>query len=423
MYKYKILVALATALSLSASVPVFAADLDVLTTLDVCDSLGISGLTLSSSRNCLKISGEVEYTFTWGDYDADHTIIDNLEYAGDVDVFIGDDAEDWESTAEFSLTFDTTAASDFGPVRGVITLEGTHETVVEDLVVDNETDEVVIDEAYVAVGDSTVIMAGMKGSIAATGNDTSFTFQELFNEDEASGVGYNSDATNTDIDTGGHVIQIEADLGNGLQVRGGLEDLDDRGTLVGVLVYESDAIDGHVTLLVDEVLTGVAKDWAIHAGMTADFDDFRVRAALAANNDGWWNGLLTADAEFDIFTIAAGAEMTSEQEFGIAGSVAAEVAEGVVINLGSRALREADSDLAIDTAIEGEIDLTETIVLIAGGGYIHESDDPNGLTYGRVTLEWTPGGDFETELTGRVHSRPGTDLGYELIVGATQSFQ
>jgi hypothetical protein len=408
---------------LGVASPGFAANLGVLTTLDVCDSLGISGLTLSSSDNCLKISGEVEYTFIWGDYDADHTIIDDLEYAGDVDVFIGDDAVDWESTTEFSLTFDASSASDFGTARGVITLEGTHETVVEDLLVDDETNEVVIDEAYVAIGDSTVIMAGMKGSIAATGDDTSFTYQEMFNEDEASGVGYNSDATNTDIDTGGHVIQIESDLGNGVTLRGGLEDLDDLGTLVGSVIYESDTIDGHVTVLADEVLTGVVNDWAIHAGMTADLDNFRVRAALATNNDGWWNGLLTADAEFDIFTIAVGAEMTSEQEFGVAGSVSTEVSDGVVLNLGSRAFRESDGELTIDTLVEGEVELGETVTVIAGAGYIHESEDPVGLAYGRVTLEWSPGGDFETELTGRIHSRSGSDLGYELTFAATRSFQ
>src|SRR5690606_11272622 len=47
----------------------FAADLGVLTSLDVCDALGISGLTISSSDNCLQITGGVSYEFNWGDYD------------------------------------------------------------------------------------------------------------------------------------------------------------------------------------------------------------------------------------------------------------------------------------------------------------------------------------------------------------------
>ena len=44
-----------------------AADLGVLTSLDVCDDLGLSGLTISSDTNCLQITGEVKYKFTWGD--------------------------------------------------------------------------------------------------------------------------------------------------------------------------------------------------------------------------------------------------------------------------------------------------------------------------------------------------------------------
>ena len=39
----------------------YAADLGVLTSLDVCDALGLSGLTISSDTNCLQITGEVKY--------------------------------------------------------------------------------------------------------------------------------------------------------------------------------------------------------------------------------------------------------------------------------------------------------------------------------------------------------------------------
>src|SRR5690554_4484772 len=47
----------------------FAADLGVLTSLDVCDDLGLSGLTISSDTNCLQISGSVAYTFEYGNWD------------------------------------------------------------------------------------------------------------------------------------------------------------------------------------------------------------------------------------------------------------------------------------------------------------------------------------------------------------------
>ncbi|HHY49267.1 MAG TPA: hypothetical protein GYA10_05920, partial [Alphaproteobacteria bacterium] len=49
----------------------YAADLGVLTSLDVCDALGLSGLTISSDTNCLQITGSVSYEFRWGDYEGD----------------------------------------------------------------------------------------------------------------------------------------------------------------------------------------------------------------------------------------------------------------------------------------------------------------------------------------------------------------
>ena len=41
------------------ALPAAAADLGVLTALDVCDELGLSGLTVSSDSNCLQISSEL----------------------------------------------------------------------------------------------------------------------------------------------------------------------------------------------------------------------------------------------------------------------------------------------------------------------------------------------------------------------------
>ena len=98
------------------------------------------------------------------------------------------------------------------------------------------------------------------------------------------------------------------------------------------------------------------------------------------------------------------------------------ISDAVTINLGSRAFVEADSDLTIDTILEVEFEATETITLIAGGGYVYESDDPVGVTYGGLALEWNPDGDFEAELSGQINSRPGDDLGYEFNITATKAF-
>src|SRR6185295_6891492 len=46
----------------------FAADLGVVTSLDVCDELGLSGLTISSDDNCLVITGGVTFEYSLGSY-------------------------------------------------------------------------------------------------------------------------------------------------------------------------------------------------------------------------------------------------------------------------------------------------------------------------------------------------------------------
>src|ERR1700750_490460 len=46
----------------------YAADLGVVTSLDVCDELGLSGLTISSDDNCLQITGGVTFEYDWGAY-------------------------------------------------------------------------------------------------------------------------------------------------------------------------------------------------------------------------------------------------------------------------------------------------------------------------------------------------------------------
>src|SRR6185369_773035 len=48
----------------------YAADLGVVTSLDVCDELGLSGLTISSDDNCLVITGGVTFEYNIGDTEA-----------------------------------------------------------------------------------------------------------------------------------------------------------------------------------------------------------------------------------------------------------------------------------------------------------------------------------------------------------------
>ena len=220
----------------------YAADLGVLTSLDVCDSLGLSGLTISSDTNCLQITGEVKYKFTWGDYDTDASAdIEVANGEGSITFIDDNGGNDWESRFDAWIKFVATASSDFGPAKAVLklkevddktvksysygsytgytygysgtatgtvtvssadlngdpsyaTVSGTVASVTSTNTVtyasgisyntsvnDDDTNGVVLDEAYVSIGDSTVISAGKKGSIMNKGDDVPLNWLGLFN--------------------------------------------------------------------------------------------------------------------------------------------------------------------------------------------------------------------------------------------------
>jgi hypothetical protein len=191
----------------------FAADLGVLTSLDVCDNLGLSGLTISSDTNCLQITGEVKYKFQWGDYQTNSWAV--RTGAGNYTAIGGDGEYDWDTRYDAWLKAVGTADSDFGPAKATIKLKAVSHKVTADSIVtgivstgastdttddvigttdidpnlvvagSSDTDgHVIIDEAFVSIGDSTVIMAGKKGSIMNKGDDEPLNFLGLFNSEK-----------------------------------------------------------------------------------------------------------------------------------------------------------------------------------------------------------------------------------------------
>ena len=399
------------AAGLSAS-GAYAADLGVLTSLDVCDSLGLSGLTISSDTNCLQITGEVVYSFSWGDYndstDPSADLTDGNGGTGDkgsVAWDAGDGFENWDSLVEGYLKFVATADSDFGPAKAVIKLAFEDE--------DDDQNAVWVDEAYVQIGDSTVIMAGLKGSIFNDSDDEPLNWLGLFGSEIAdTGV---SDSLY--IATGGHVIQVTADLGNGLSLSGGLEDLNDEGTAVGVIAYKGDGLSAHASFKAGEILDGNIDDWAVHAGFAGTFDNFKVVAAGAFDSNDYWNVLASASATFDMFEVAVSGEATSEDEWGVGASIGATVSEGVKLNLGGRMLEENDGDQIYQVAAQVAAEVTESITLTGTVGYVDEEGDD--LFYGSGKLAWAPGGDFTTSITATVN----TNDAYKIETEFKKTFQ
>jgi len=473
----------------------YAADLGVLTSLDVCDSLGLSGLTISSDTNCLQISGGVEYEFIWGDYEgatgtaagaapvggivvtgpANNTL---MASNGGYDPFtiatpgfdLADASRnnDWSSKVKAWVQFVGTAASDFGPASAVIKLQqksysiikneggpaaGSTATPVNSLVGTGSGNAgVVIDRAYVSVGDTTVLTAGKVGTIMNFGDDVPLNFLGLFQSSKVdTGVKWRKDL----IGDGGHGIQVTSDLGNGVKVGAALENLDggkaavaspgltssttaaagtaaniaNAGTAVGVISYAGDGIAAHLTVAASGILDGVVENWGYHAGFSGTFDVVKVVAALSGDNSGYWNGLASASATFDIFTLAISGEAVQEggnTDYGFGGSVGAAVTDTVSINVGGRYFRDntpASASDAYQVAAQLVAAVTETITLTGEVGLYNRSAPPAGVAvnvyYGSAQAEWKPGGGFTTSLKGEAYSNGA----YKATFKAAKTFQ
>ncbi|MBN9317739.1 MAG: hypothetical protein J0I99_18520 [Devosia sp.] len=426
----------------------FAADLGVLTSLDVCDALGLSGLTISSDTNCLQITGEVKYNFNWGDYtdNGDSAVFVDTEADGGLDLLpVGNGYNDWSSKFSAWIKFVATADSDFGPAKAVLKLKQKDYKLVTDAgysgssAYDTSTGSssggVYMDEAYVSIGDSTVIMAGKKGSIMKKGDDEPLNWLGLFNsEDVDSGVSWGPDVS---IGDGGHVIQITSDLGNGVSVGAGLENLDgstasEAGTAVGYIAYAGEGISAHVTVAAAGVLDGTVEDWGVHAGFAGTFDNFKVVLAGAYGHDDvmsrdYWNVLASASATFDMFTIAASFEAVqndgNDTDYGAGASIAATVSDGVTLNLGGRWYHEGTSgDDSYQIAASVAAAVTESITLTGEIGYLN-NDDGEDAMYGSAKLAWAPGGGYTSSVKGTVSSANWGDLGYKIETEFKKTFE
>lgn len=410
----------------------YAADLGVLTSLDLCDDLGISGLTISSDTNCLAITGEVKYTFKWGDYADDSGVDVEFDQYDDITWDAGDGEYDWDSRVDAWIKFVATANSDFGPAKAVIKIKDVQQkTYTGDGPTSgtgSDTGGPIFDEAYVSIGDTTVLMAGKKGSILNKDDDEPLNWLGLFHSEAVdTGVGWGG-AT---IGDGGHVIQVTHDLGNGVSISGGLENLNDStystaGTAVGVLAYAGDGMTAHVSFAAGGVLDGVVEDWGMHAGFTGTFDMFKVVAAAAFSDDNgtqFWNVLGSVSATFDMFTLAVSGEMTSEDEWGVGGSISAAVTDGVTLNAGARYFDNAGggTDYNWEGAVGMTVAVTESVTLEASAGYVYENwgGGDDSLFYGKGKASWAPGGGFTASLAAEAN----TESAYKVTSEFKKTFE
>jgi hypothetical protein len=509
---------LGTVAAAGLSTGAFAADLGVLTSLDVCDALGISGLTISSDTNCLQLSGGVSYEFNWGDYrrsadfdtlpgnvwaDADDGTNDFAVEGFAINGLTGDEEHiDYESKVTAWLKAVGTADSDFGPAKAVIGLQQVSRyrttnagwTQTDDNAAvagyfgqglnNDSTQGFELSEAYVAIGDTTVIMAGLRvdgkdGSIGNFDDDTPFNYLGTFGSSITDGGLLFKDGAPI---FGGASIQVVSDLGNGLSVGVGLENIDNTdgntkdagtfdihpaimrsdyaGTLLGVVSYAGEGITAHLTGGAIGVLDGNVDSWFAHAGATGTFDNFSLRAGGAYLRDdtlgldgNFFQGILSGKATFDMFTIALSGEYKSSEAaianvqngvdvnnadgWGFGGSISATVTDGITLNLGGRYFNTnptvgADFDQwQVEAGIVAAV--TETITASAavgvyGGDVVEAELGAGGLPplsgddqayYGSVGLDWAPGGGFKSGIKGAATS----EGAYKLTFKASKTFE
>lgn len=376
----------------------FAADLGVVTSLDVCDELGISGLTISSDDNCLVITGGVSFEYSIGDF-TDTPLI-TLANGGVVNTSTADGTLNSTLDIDAWLQFVATADSDFGPATATIKLLSDDNNGVDDDPDTVDTDEwdVQVDAAWVGIGDTTMLMAGKKSSIFNDKDDGPLNYLGLFNSSIVdAGVGFSP----TTAATGGNVIQLVHNLGNGLSIGGAVENLmtatTANPTFVGVLAYAGDGVTAHVSGAAD--LAGL---WKIHAGFTGAWDPIKVVAAVAADQSGYWNALGSLSATFDMFTLAVSGEANSMGDFGVGGSASATVSEGVSVNLGARWITNgADTLWQAEGGISAAV--TETITATAAVGTV-QSSVANSNIYVKGGLAWAPGGGFTSSISGEANT-------------------
>lgn len=389
----------------------YAADLGVVTSLDVCDELGLSGLTISSDDNCLVITGKVSFEYDWGDYDPGFVYLGSPNNTGNqykvmnplgVQDSNKGDVDAW-------LKFVGTANSDFGPATATIKLISENNTGTKDW-------SVGIDEAWVGIGDTTMLMAGYKGSIFNSGDDVPLNYLGLFNSSSVNtGVGFMT----AKADTGGDVIQVVSNLGNGVSVKGGLEALGSPfGMLtgVGVLEYAGDGFTAHVSTAIGPDQKGVVPGWGwkVHAGFTGAWDPVKVVGAVSADETGYWDALGSVAATFDMFTLAASGEALAGGSWGVGGSIKAGVTDGVTLNLGGRYFHDTGAQTAlpgdvyqVEAAVSAAV--TETITLTGAVGATDSTvATSHGLVfYGSGGVAWAPGGGFTAGSSLTVNSLGG----------------
>lgn len=399
----KLAVLAAAAIGAGLSLPAYAADAggSEFVALDVCNALGVLGLTFSSDDTCLSISGEVEY-----------------EYEFKVDGVTGD--QEITSEVDWELAFEAMTQTDAGIATAAIIF------APEDPADPNSAVEIA--EAYVSFGDTTLLTAGLTSSIFEVSEE-----QLILDEVELD-----------EIDDS-HVIQLVSLLDGGAYFGIGAEDLNNDGALGAFAGYDNDGLTANIGAFVynlyDVLDTGAPAEWNLYGDILAeydstelfaafvaahnrfdavssigvDIDDMFLKAALGAGYDeptDVWAYSLGLGFEVDIFDVEVRFITEEWVDLAIEAEFVAELTDDLEVELAAEF-----EDVRTDSDAEGT--LTATVALAENW----EAEAWVGLKYEAVAtttiygagggLTYEPGGDFEVSTSLEGWSNGDMVVGFE----------
>lgn len=367
---------LSTVAAAGLSTGAMAADLGtVITSLDICDAQGASGLTISGTNNCLVISGSVSYSLTYGELGTD---------TGDA---VADATLDWQSVVETSLTFAATSDTDVGAATASMTL-GSTETRSESGLSDTGSN-VTVTSAFVNIGGSGAFLQVGSGTVPA----------DVAGHESGDHLWTAAGPT-----TGDHYIFTSFDLGNSVAASLSLEGavgpaasaVD--GTVVGTLAYDAAGFSAFVTGAAGGLFAATAITWAAEAGVA--YSDDMYSAALAGFYDSStaWGAAASLGWAYDIWTLGLDAGVSADAaavlSYNVDGSASVAVSDTVVFSAGAGYhVVGAVSTVVADAGVA--VALTDTLAagLVADVAYNLTAAT---VAYGvGAELVWTPGSGVE----------------------------
>lgn len=389
---------------------------------EACDNLATLTLKVAEAENCFQIAGRV--------------VVGANHYGGTA----------LQPFSSGNLFAASVSQSDAGSVRSVIGI-GAYEFAREDLVFNGHemiwTQEMVgaalITDAFVQVGDATKVTAGLRsaqwGTLARIEEEEPFwwgdIYMPLYWNDGKVRIGLPAD-----IPLGGHVIQIESDLGNGLHIAAGLENIQGGGTAIATARYYGDitsaylmafgsAFDQHPV----EAYLPATKFHGFQGGVDVQLDDLRVRGTVASVSKlefdyTVWRAAAAVDKTIGSAVVSAQIILNGYDDPGyqprateVGASMALPLAPQLTSDFGVR--HQSNGDYRFTTiANRLTYSATETIDLSAELGTVWSQSsvafsDDYRLYIAGAEAKWRPGAGTEASITGYIQSGGGQSLEFK----------